>query len=163
MFTVAPFTKTKRWNPNPYQQINGRGGGKIVALGGPGAHVSSQAGGRPDPLWGEHWVQAARLTENFRPQGILIAVSSPRGPHLSTKTWAPPNYLQTPILDASGQTTSKTGTQPHPSAKMRWQRNMSQVKEQGKNLQDQINEEIGNLPGKEFRIIDSKDDPKSQK
>jgi len=40
---------------------------------------------------------------------------------------------------------------------------MSQVKEQGKNLQDQINEEIGNLPGKEFRIIDSKDDPKSQK
>ena len=31
---------------------------------------------------------------------------------------------------------------------------MSQMKEQGKNLQDQINEEeIGNLPEKEFRIM----------
>ena len=31
---------------------------------------------------------------------------------------------------------------------------MSQMKEQGKNLQDQINEEeIGNLPEKEFRVI----------
>ena len=31
---------------------------------------------------------------------------------------------------------------------------MSQVKEQGKNLQDQINEEeIGNLPEKEFRVM----------
>ena len=28
-----------------------------------------------------------------------------------------PNCLQTPGLDASGQTTSKTGTQPHPSKK----------------------------------------------
>ena len=31
---------------------------------------------------------------------------------------------------------------------------MSQMKEQGKNLQDQINEEeIGNLPEKEFKVI----------
>ena len=37
---------------------------------------------------------------------------------------------------------------------MRWQRNMSQMKEQGKNLQDQVNEEeISNLFEKEFRII----------
>ena len=37
---------------------------------------------------------------------------------------------------------------------MRWQKNMSQMKEQGKNLQDQINEEeIGNLPEKEFRVM----------
>ena len=37
---------------------------------------------------------------------------------------------------------------------MRQQKNMSQMKEQGKNLQDQINEEeIGNLPGKEFRVM----------
>ena len=37
---------------------------------------------------------------------------------------------------------------------MRQQKNMSQMKEQGKNLQDQINEEeIGNLPEKEFRIM----------
>ena len=33
-------------------------------------------------------------------------------------------------------------------------KNMSQMKEQGKNLQDQINEEeIGNLPKKEFRVM----------
>ena len=39
------------------------------------------------------------------------------------------------------------------------------MKEQGKHLQDQINEdEIGNLPEKEFRVMnDSKDDPKSWK
>ena len=37
---------------------------------------------------------------------------------------------------------------------MRWQKNMSQMKEQVKNLQDQINEEeIGNLPEKEFRVM----------
>ena len=40
---------------------------------------------------------------------------------------------------------------------MRWQKNMSQMKEQGKNLQDQINEEeIGNLPEKEFRVMIAK-------
>ena len=37
---------------------------------------------------------------------------------------------------------------------MRWQKNMSQMKEQGKNLQDQNNEEeIGTLPEKEFRVM----------
>ena len=37
---------------------------------------------------------------------------------------------------------------------MRQQKNMSQVKEWGKNLQDQINEEeIGTLPEKEFRVM----------
>ena len=37
---------------------------------------------------------------------------------------------------------------------MRWQKNMSQMKEQGKTLQDQINEEkMGNLPEKEFRVM----------
>ena len=37
---------------------------------------------------------------------------------------------------------------------MRWQKIMSQMKEQGKNLQDQINEEVmGNLPEKEFRVM----------
>ena len=33
-------------------------------------------------------------------------------------------------------------------------KNMSQMKEQGKNVEDQINEqEIGNLPKKEFRVM----------
>ena len=37
---------------------------------------------------------------------------------------------------------------------MRWQKKMSKMKQQGKNLQDQINEkEIGNLPEKEFGAI----------
>ena len=37
---------------------------------------------------------------------------------------------------------------------MKRQKNMLHTKEKGKNLQDQINEdEIGNLPGKEFRIM----------
>ena len=37
---------------------------------------------------------------------------------------------------------------------MRWQKNMSQMKEQSKNLQDQMNEEeMGNLPEKEFRVM----------
>ena len=37
---------------------------------------------------------------------------------------------------------------------MRRQRNIFQTKEQGKNPQDQINEEeIGNLPEKEFRVM----------
>ena len=31
-----------------------------------------------------------------------------------------PNYLQGPILNASGQTINKTGTQPYLSTKMRW-------------------------------------------
>ena len=33
------------------------------------------------------------------------------------------------------------------------QQKLSQIKEQGKILQDQINEEIGNLPEKEFRVM----------
>ena len=38
------------------------------------------------------------------------------------------------------------------------------MKEQGKNLQDQIKEEeIGNLPEKEFRVMIVKDDPESRK
>ena len=41
---------------------------------------------------------------------------------------------------------------------------MSQMKEQGKNLQDQINEEeIGNLPEKRIQSNDSKGDPESWK
>ena len=36
----------------------------------------------------------------------------------------------------------------------RWKKNMAQMKEQGKNLQDQINEEeIGKLPEKEFSVM----------
>ena len=61
--------------------------------------------------------------------------------------------LQTPVLDVSGQT-SKTRIQHHPSKKKRNDKSKLQKKEQGKNLQDQINEdEIGNLPEKELRVM----------
>ena len=42
---------------------------------------------------------------------------------------------------------------------MRWQRNLLQTKEQDKNLQEQLNEEIM----KKSQNNDSKDDPRSQK
>ena len=46
---------------------------------------------------------------------------------------------------------------------MKWQKNLLQTKEQGKNLQDQINEdEIGNL-WKRIQSNYSKDDPESRK
>ena len=68
-----------------------------------------------------------------------------------------PSSLQTTVLEASGQTTSKTGTQnpTHEKTKRkRQQKNMSQMKEQGKNLQEQISEEeIGNLPEKKFGVM----------
>ena len=68
---------------------------------------------------------------------------------------APSNCLQTPVLDIPGQTTSKTGIQNQPSKKRKkQQKNVLHTKEQGKNLQDQITEdEIGNLPEKEFRVM----------
>lgn len=74
-----------------------------------------------------------------------------------------PNFLKAPVLDASGKTTSKTGTHPNSSTKIRQQRNMFQMKKQGKNLQDQRNEEeIGNLYEK-TQSNDSKEDPESWK
>ena len=107
-----------------------------------------------------HWelqVQITGLIENLRPQGIFIRVRSPRGPHLSTKTQLYPtaNKLQCwkpqakqPIRQEHNPTHKKE------KKKMRWQKNMSQMKKQSKNLQDQTNEEeIGSLPEKEFRLM----------
>ena len=50
--------------------------------------------------------------------------SQHQGPALS-------NCLQTPVLDASGQTTGKTGIQPQPSKKKKRQENTLQTKKQG--------------------------------
>ena len=65
--------------------------------------------------------------------------------------------MQTPVLDTAAQTTSKEKNKApsiQKKKKMRWQNNIGQTKEQGKKLQDQINEEeIGNLPKKEFRVL----------
>ena len=68
-----------------------------------------------------------------------------------------PKSLQTAVLEASGQTTSKTGTKSHPSKKKRKLRRQNichRLRSKVKNQQDQINEEeIGNLPEKEFRLM----------
>lgn len=55
------------------------------------------------------------LTENLGPQGS----SSWALPEvlISTRKIIPPSFLQIPVLDASGQTTSKKGMQFHPSKK----------------------------------------------
>ena len=69
---------------------------------------------------------------------------------------APLNDQQATVKDTLCQTPNKTGTQSHSfkKKKERLQKNMPQMREQGKNLQDQINEEdIGNLPEKEFRVM----------
>ena len=88
---------------------------------------------RPELLWWERRVQTTGLTEPQTPGNINQSEVSQR-----SSFWhqylALPNHLQTPVLDTSGQTTSKTGTQPHPSKKMRRQKNMLLMKEQGKNL-----------------------------
>ena len=94
------------------------------------------------------------LTENLRPQQIFIRVRSHRGPHLSTKTQLYPIAYKLQCWKPQAKQPVKQEHNPTHKKKMRWQKNMSQMKEQGKNLQHQINEEeIGNLPEKEFRII----------
>ena len=67
---------------------------------------------RPKLLSWELQVQTTVVTENLRPQGVFIGGRSQRS---SSQHQDPvlPNSLQTPVLEASGQTTSKTGTQSH--------------------------------------------------
>ena len=69
-----------------------------------------EAGVDSSSLWRQgHWWQ--------RPQGILIGVSSPGGPHFSTNTWAHPTACKLQCWNAPGQTTRRIGTQTHPLAK----------------------------------------------
>ena len=60
--------------------------------------------------WGGqgHWLQ--------RPQGTLVSVSSPGGPHFGTKTCPHSTTCRLQCWNASVQTTSQIGTQPHLSA-----------------------------------------------
>ena len=51
-----------------------------------------------------------------RPQRLLISMSSPGGHHFGIKTWPYLTAYRLQCRKASGQTTSKMGTQPHPSA-----------------------------------------------
>ena len=106
---------------------------------------------RPELLWWRQRVQTTELTENLRHQGILIGVRPPRGPHLSTKIQLYPTAwkLQCWTHQAKHplrQEYDPTHQKKKKKKKKKWQKKMLQMKEQGKNLQDQINEyEIGNL------------------
>ena len=76
------------------------------------------------------------------------------------------NRLETPLREPEGQTASKTGHSPtqqktktKTKKKKKKERNDSKyvTKEQCNNLQDQINEEeIGNIPEKEFKVMITK-------
>ena len=110
--------------------------------------AEAPAVGAPSP---NHWTNKEPQT-----QGIFTGVRSHGFPHLSNKTqlypiayklqcWKP--QAKQPVKQEHNSTHKK-------EKKMRWQKNMSQIKKQGKNLQDQISEEeIGNLPEKEFRVM----------
>ena len=59
-----------------------------------------------------HWTTRDLLT----PHNISIGESSPRDLLLNVKTQLHPMARKAPVLDTPCQTTSKTGTQPHPLA-----------------------------------------------
>ena len=69
---------------------------------------------RPEPLRLESQVQDIGSPETSRPHVISISESSHRDLHLNTQTHL--HDQQAPVLDTLCQTTSKTGTQPHPLA-----------------------------------------------
>ena len=117
--------------------------------------LGSRAGGRAQaPVVG---ALSPNHRTNREPQapGNINRTEASRRSSSQHQEMALSNCLQTPVLDASGQTTSKTGIQPYPPKKKKeTTKKMLQTKEQGKNLQDQINEdEIGNLLEKEFRVM----------
>ena len=73
-------------------------------------------GVRPVPLRWESWVQDIGPPETSQLQVISNSKSSPRDLHLNAKTQLPSNDQQATVLGTPCQTTSKTGTQPHPLA-----------------------------------------------
>ena len=100
-------------------------------------------GVRREILWWGCQVQTTELTENLNPPGILIKSEVPS----RYRDLAVQNWLQTPVLETSWQTTL-------PIKKERQPKSMLQTKEQFKNQQDQINEEeTGNRPQIEFRVM----------
>ena len=73
----------------------------------------------PKLLRWEVQVRTTGLTENLRHQGIFIGVRSHGVPHFSTMTQLYSIAYKLPVLEASGQTTSKTGTQSRSLKKKR--------------------------------------------
>ena len=110
----------------------------------------------PELLWWQLQVQTTGLTESLRPQGIFIGVRPPGGPHLSTKTRLYPTACKLQCWTPQAKQPVRQEYSPTPQKKKKNETTKKYVKtkEQGKNLQDQINEdEIGNLPEKEFRVM----------
>ena len=106
--------------------------------------LGSQAGGRAQaPVVGAPSPNCWTNREPQKPGNINQSEASRRSssqhqdPALS-------NCLQTPVLDVSGQTTIRQEysiTHQNKQKKMKQQKDTLQKKEQGKNLQDQINED----------------------
>ena len=105
--------------------------------------LGSQAGGRArapveGPLSPNRWTNREPQTPGNINQNEASgrASSQKQDPALS-------NCLQTPVLDVPGQTTSRTGIQHHLSKIFfnNDNKKMLQMKEHGKNLQAQINED----------------------
>ena len=120
-FTLLWFSFFFFATPCGLQYLGSRAGGQAEA----------PAVGAPSP---NHWTNR----EPQSPGNIHWSEVSRRS---SSQHQDPPllNSLQIPVLKASGQTITKTGTQSHAlkkEKKMRQQKNMSQMKEQGKNLQN---------------------------
>ena len=110
--------------------------------------------GRAKLLWWDVRVRTTGITGNLTPQGIFIRVRSHTVPHISTKTKLYPIAYKLQCWKPQAKQPVRQEHNPTHKKKMRWQKNMSQMKEQGKNIQNQINEEeIGNLPEKEFRVM----------
>ena len=101
----------------------------------------------------------SELLENRKPQASRNSHWSEVSQRFTFQHQDPalPNCLQTPLLETSGQTTSKIGTQSHPSNKQtKKEMTKKNVKNEGegKKLQDLVNEEeIGSLSEKEFRVM----------
>ena len=77
-------------------------------------------------------VQTTGLTENLRPQEIVIRVRSHGGPHISTNTQLYPIAYKLQGWKPQAKQPIKQEHNPtHEKKKMRWQKNMSQMKERG--------------------------------
>lgn len=78
-----------------------------------------EPGTDPSRAWRASWGRGGwlRLTGGQghwwqRPQEILISICSPGSRHIGTKTWPYPTACWLQGWNTSGQTTSRTGTQP---------------------------------------------------
>ena len=92
-------------------------------------------GVRPKLLLWELHGGTTGLTENLRPQGIFIGVRSHGVPHLSTKTQLYPTAYKLQCWKPQARQPVRQEQNPTHQKKKKKGKIMSQMKEQGKNLQ----------------------------